>query len=127
MSTKHDIETLDDVKLMVNTFYDRIRDNEVLGPIFNEKIQDRWPQHLEKMYRFWQTILLAEHTYNGAPFPPHARLPIDEGHFIIWVKTFSSTVDEFFSGPNAEEAKKRGSLMAAIFNSKLEYFKQHNM
>lgn len=127
MSIKHDIETLDDVKLMVNTFYDRIRENEVLGPIFNEKIQDRWPQHLEKMYRFWQTILLSEHTYNGAPFPPHARLPIDEAHFVIWVKTFSSTVDEFFSGPNAEEAKKRGALMAAIFNSKLEYFKQHNM
>lgn len=127
MSIKHDIETLDDVKLMVNTFYDRIRENEVLGPIFNEKIQDRWPQHLEKMYRFWQTILLSEHTYNGAPFPPHARLPIDETHFVIWVKTFSSTVDEFFLGPNAEEAKKRGTLMAAIFNSKLEYFKQHDM
>lgn len=121
---KHDIQSIDDIQLMVNTFYNRIREDEVLGPIFEEKIQDRWQQHLEKMYRFWQTILLEEHTYNGAPFPPHARLPIDESHFVIWVKTFSATVDDFFEGPVAEEAKKRGTLMAAIFNSKLEHFKK---
>lgn len=121
---KHDIQTLDDVKLMVNTFYERIRLNEILGPIFNNKIEDRWPQHLEKMYRFWQTILLSEHTYNGAPFPPHATLPIEEKHFLIWVSVFVKTVDDLFVGEVAEEAKKRGSLMAAIFNSKLEYFKK---
>lgn len=121
---KHDILSLDDVKLMVNTFYNRIREDAVLGPIFEEKIQDRWPQHLEKMYRFWQTILLDEHTYNGAPFPPHATLPIEEKHFIIWVNVFSKTVDDLFEGQVAEEAKKRGSLMAAIFNSKLEHFKK---
>lgn len=121
---KHDIQSIDDVKLMVNTFYNRIREDVVLGPIFEEKIQDRWPQHLEKMYRFWQTILLDEHTYNGAPFPPHATLPIEEKHFIIWVNVFSKTVDDLFEGQVAEEAKKRGSLMAAIFNSKLEHFKK---
>lgn len=121
---KHDIQSIDDVKLMVNTFYNRIREDVVLGPIFEEKIQDRWPQHLEKMYRFWQTILLDEHTYNGAPFPPHATLPIEEKHFIIWVNVFSKTVDDLFEGQVAEEAKKRGPLMAAIFNSKLEHFKK---
>lgn len=124
---KHDIQNIEDVKLMVDTFYNRIRLNVILGPIFNDKIQDRWPQHLEKMYRFWQTILLAEHTYNGAPFPPHAKLPIAEEHFTIWVGLFSKTVDDLFVGEVAEEAKKRGALMAAIFNSKLEYFKKHDL
>lgn len=124
---KHDIQTLDDVKLMVNTFYERIRLNEILGPIFNKRIEDRWPQHLEKMYKFWQTILLSEKTYNGAPFPPHATLPIEEKHFIIWVNVFAKTVDDLFVGEVAEEAKKRGSLMAAIFNSKLEYFKKEGL
>ncbi|EPB65566.1 hypothetical protein ANCCEY_15368, partial [Ancylostoma ceylanicum] len=33
------------------------------------------------MYRFWQTILLDEHTYYGAPFPPHARMPLEQHHF----------------------------------------------
>ncbi len=124
---KKDIENLDDIKLMVNTFYVRIQKNHVLGPIFEERVGGRWEQHLEKMYRFWQTILFDEHTYSGAPFPPHARMPIDESHFIIWVQNWTGTVDEFFSGPVAEEAKKRGTLMAAIFNSKLEYFKQNGL
>lgn len=124
---KQDIQTLEDIKLMVNTFYGRIQKNEVLGPIFEERLSGRWEQHLEKMYRFWQTILFEEHTYNGAPFPPHARMPIDESHFIIWVQNWTETIDEFFTGPIADEAKKRGTLMAAIFNSKLEFFKNNGL
>lgn len=124
---KKDIETLDDIKFIVNTFYQRIQKNEVLGPIFEERIAGRWEQHLEKMYRFWQTILFNEHTYNGAPFPPHATMPIDERHFTIWVKTWTETLDEFFTGSIADEAKRRGTLMAAIFNSKLEYFKKNGL
>lgn len=124
---KKDIIHIDDIKLMVDTFYSRIREDEVLGPIFNDKLEDRWAQHLEKMYRFWQTILHDEHTYNGAPFPPHATMPINESHFTLWVKIFSNTVNDLFEGPIAEEAKKRGALMAAIFNSKIEHFNQKNM
>jgi hemoglobin len=124
---KKDIVHIDDIKLMVDTFYSRIREDEILGPIFNDKLEDRWGQHLEKMYRFWQTILHDEHTYNGAPFPPHATMPINESHFTLWVKIFSNTVNDLFEGPIAEEAKKRGALMAAIFNSKIEHFNQKNM
>ena len=78
---KKDISDIEDIKLMVNAFYDQIRENEVLGPIFNGIIQDRWSQHLEKMYNFWQTILLEEHTYIGSPFHHHAKLPVDASHF----------------------------------------------
>lgn len=124
---KKDIEHLDDIKRIVDTFYQRIRKNELLGPIFEARIGNRWDGHLEKMYRFWQTVLLSEHTYSGAPFPPHATMPIDESHFTVWVQNWTATVDGFFSGPVAEEAKKRGALMAAIFNSKLEYFKKHDL
>ena len=122
---KQDIHSLDDIKLMVNTFYQRIKQDIVLGPIFEEKIQDRWPVHLEKMYRFWQTILLEEHTYNGSPFPPHAQMAIDESHFVIWLKIFTTTVDDLFNGNVAEDAKKRGTLMAALFNSKFEFLKKY--
>jgi hemoglobin len=124
---KQDIKTLDDVKLMVNTFYDRIQRDNILGPIFEEKVGGKWDEHLAKMYRFWQSILLGENTYNGAPFPPHARLPIDENHFILWVKLFTTTVDDLFAGETANEAKRRGTLMAALFNSKIEYFKKHDL
>ncbi|WP_432329955.1 group III truncated hemoglobin [Mucilaginibacter sp. P25] len=54
---------------MVDSFYTKIRQDDLLGPIFNERIGDKWSEHLEKMYSFWQTTLLGEHTYSGRPFP----------------------------------------------------------
>ena len=50
---KADIQDIEDIKLLVDTFYDNIRKDELLAPIFNDKIEDRWPEHLEKMYRFF--------------------------------------------------------------------------
>jgi hemoglobin len=116
-----EILTLDDIKLLVDTFYDRIRDNELLAPVFNQQIQDQWPQHLEKMYRFWQTILLGEHTYLGSPFPPHARLPVEHEHFATWLMLFNQTVDELFTGLKAEEAKWRAAKMAEMFEAKITH------
>ena len=123
---QNDILSLDDVKLMVNTFYGKVKEDEILGPIFNERIKDRWPEHLEKMYRFWQTILLEEHTYYGAPFPPHAKLPIGHQHFERWLQLFHKTLDELFSGAKADEAKWRGNKMAQIFEVKIEMSRGSN-
>ena len=121
---KKDIKNREDIKLMVDTFYESVRDNELLSPIFKERIENKWPAHLEKMYSFWETILLEEHTYNGAPFTPHATMPLEEIHFTTWVKIFIETADELFTGPIADEAKRRGKLMAAIFNSKINFMNQ---
>ncbi len=119
-----DIQTLDDVQLLVDSFYGKVQQDQQLGPIFKANIQDRWPQHLAKMYSFWQTILLDEHTYDGRPFPPHARLPIDKVHFDRWLLLFHETVDELFQGTVAEEAKSRGNTMATLFQIKLEHIRQ---
>src|SRR5690606_11110320 len=107
--SRTDIQTLEDIKMLVDTFYDKIRKDDLLGIIFNQNIQDRRPQHLNNMYRFWQTILLEEYTYDGRPFPPHAQLPISKIHFDRWLLPFGQTVDELFEGPKAEEAKWRRS------------------
>jgi hemoglobin len=74
-----------------------------------------------KMYRFWQTILLEEHTYSGS-FPPHKQLPIAKEHFDRWMEIFTSTTDELFAGATAEEAKLRQN-MAEMFNYKINYFR----
>lgn len=121
---KQYILIIDDVKLLVNCFYYKIRTNELLGPIFNDRIKDRWPEHLEKMYRFWQTVLLGEHTYYGSPFPPHAQLPVGHEHFLKWMELFDSTVDELFTGVKAAEAKWRASKMAEMFEIKIEHYKK---
>ena len=119
-----DILKLDDVKYLVDSFYGKIREDKLLKEIFNSNIQDRWPQHLEKMYTFWQTVLLSEHTYYGSPFPPHAKMPIDKEHFDRWLQLWFETIDENFTGEIADEAKWRASKMAEMFQFKINYIRE---
>ncbi|WP_214070017.1 group III truncated hemoglobin [Mucilaginibacter sp. dw_454] len=120
-----EILTLDDIKLLVDTFYGRIQNNDLLAPIFNQRIENNWPQHLEKMYRFWQTVLLDEYTYLGSPFPPHAKLPVEHKHFETWLALFNQTVDELFTGLKAEEAKWRAAKMAQMFEAKIAHVRNN--
>lgn len=122
MPTK-DISTLDDIKLLVNTFYEKVQQDPLIGPVFNNKIGDRWPEHLEKMYRFWQTILLEVHTYSGSPFPPHKHLPVEKEHFDRWMEIFIETIDSLFVGKTSDEAKLRANAMAEMFFYKIDYFR----
>jgi hemoglobin len=122
---KKDILNLEDIKRLVDSFYGKVRSDVILSRIFNEKIGDRWPQHLEKMYRFWQTVLLDEHTYSGSPFLPHARLPIDREHFDRWLLLFYETIEENFEGAKATEALWRAQKMAEMFHHKIAYYKAH--
>lgn len=121
---KADILNLEAVKKLVDAFYEKVQEDDLLKDIFNERIGDQWPKHLEKMYRFWQTILLDEHTYSGSPFLPHATLPVQKEHFQRWLQLFYETIDTTFEGEKAEEAKMRAEKMAAMFHYKIEYFKE---
>lgn len=121
--SKKDIETIEDIKLMVDEFYGEVRQDWMLKDIFENVIQDRWPEHLDKMYRFWQTVLLEEHTYHGSPFWKHADLPVKNNHFKRWLLLFNATVDAHFSGEKAEKAKWQGQRMAEMFYSKIEFYK----
>lgn len=125
MQTQKDILTEEDVKLLVDTFYGRIQQNPLLAPIFNERIQDRWPEHLQKMYGFWGTVLLGKQTYSGSPFPPHAQLPIEAEHFREWLTIFSQTVLELFSGGKATEAIWRAEKMAQMFEYKIAHYRNN--
>lgn len=126
LQAKNDIANIDDIKILVNSFYGKVREDDTLADIFNTVIQDRWPQHLEKMYRFWQTVLLEEHTYYGSPFSPHAKLPVDAKHFERWLKLFNETVDTLFEGDKATRAKWQGERMAEMFLSKIEYYRNNS-
>lgn len=119
------IISLEDIKHLVDTFYKNVQKDDLIGPIFDEVIQDNWPLHLQKMYAFWQTVLLEEHTYFGTPFMPHLKLPITPAHFERWLLLFNATVDELFEGDIAQEAKWRADRMATMFMSKLDYYRKN--
>lgn len=127
MEHADDIIDLNDIKKLVDTFYDKVRKDALLAPIFDLRIQDRWQEHLTKMYSFWQTLLLADKTYNGNPFPPHAQLPVNHMHFQKWLALFMETVDELFRGEKAEEAKWRAQKIAEMFEIKIAYHKNQRL
>ena len=119
-----EIQSLDDIKYIVDNFYGKVRQDDLLKDIFESIIQDRWPEHLGKMYRFWQTVLLGEHTYQGFPFPPHAVMPVEAHHFQRWVKLWSETVYGTYEGEKAERAVWQGTRMAEMFLSKITYMRE---
>ena len=125
IASSKDILQIEDVKMLVDAFYTKIQADEKLGDIFNGVIQNRWPEHLEKMVKFWQTILLGEHTYYGSPFKPHASLPVEVEHFNRWLNLFYETVDANFEGEKAEEAKWRSKKMAEMFRFKIEHYRDN--
>ncbi|TWG49982.1 hemoglobin [Aminobacter sp. J15] len=89
-------EVLDETMIhaVVHGFYDQIRSDDLLGPIFNNAIADAdWPHHLAKMCDFWSSTLLRTGRYDGRPLPPHLAIPeLGEQHFRRWLKLFRSTV-----------------------------------
>lgn len=117
-----DIQNRNDIELLVNTFYDKVKTDSLIGPIFNGVIKD-WQPHLYKMYGFWETVLLDVHSYSGSPFPPHAKMPLEQIHFERWLLLFFQTIDTLFVGEKAEEAKWRAEKMAEMFHYKIEYFR----
>lgn len=126
MNQKTNILNVEDIKLLVDQFYELVRKDDLLAPIFNSRIGNRWPQHLEKMYRFWQTVLLGDHTYYGSPFAPYAHLPVDKTHFNRWLELFNRTTEDHFTGAKAEEAKWRAGKMAEMFLHKIKYYRTNH-
>ncbi len=122
-----EIENIEDVKQLVHHFYDRVQKDDLIGPIFNEKLEGRWPEHLAKMVRFWQTVLLGEHTYRGYPFRPHADLPVSSQHFNRWLELWYFTLVTEFEGDKVQIAERQASQMAKMFQMKIEYNRQAKM
>lgn len=116
---KKDIATEEDVKLLVDSFYERVNKDNMLSPIFNDFAKINWEHHMPQMYAFWGSLLLGTANYKGRPFPKHMPLPIDTTHFERWLTLFITTVDTLFEGPVAEDAKWRAFNIAGTFQYKL--------
>lgn len=99
------------IEQLVHRFYARIRADEMLGPIFNERVQD-WDKHLKRMCEFWSSVMLMSGRYHGAPMPKHAALPIDAPHFDRWLELFTATAHEVCPPAAAERFVERARLIA---------------
>ena len=116
---KNDIQTEEDIKLMVDTFYDKVNADSILSPVFNEFAKVDWDSHLPRMYSFWNKMLFAKGDFEGNPFQKHIPLPVTPEHFERWISIFTQNIDEHFIGDMAEEVKLRAKSIAYAFKSKL--------
>jgi hemoglobin len=82
---------------LVDTFYGRVRKDERLGPIFDQRVAGDWTPHLDKMKGFWRSVLLKTGEYKGRPVPVHVQIgDITDAHYVRWLELFRETVAEVF-------------------------------
>ncbi len=115
-----EINDRSDIEILVNRFYDKVKKDELLGPLF---AHIDWPKHLPTMYNFWSSLLLGDQSYRDNPFAKHVPLAIDARHFGQWLVLFKQTVDENFVGEKAEEVKSRAQSIASVWQHKMGLMK----
>ena len=120
---KKDIRTRRDIERLVDRFYDKVKADDLLGPVFNDVARVNWEKHLPVMYDFWDNTIFFSGTYSGNPMllhqHLHGRFALTEAHFHRWIDLFNATIDEFFSGDNASMAKQRAESIAVVIRSKI--------
>lgn len=123
MTATTDILGRDEIVRLVDRFYEKVRDDETLGFIFDKVAQVDWPAHLPRMYDFWQTVLFRDGGFRGDPIGKHARLVpltnMGREQFDRWLVLFEETVDELFTGENASHIKRCAADMANVIHSKI--------
>ena len=96
---------------LVESFYDRVREDAVIGPVFAERIAD-WAPHLAQMKLFWSSVALSTGVYEGRPMPKHLPLPIDARHFDRWLTLFRQTARDLCPPVAADHFIERAERIA---------------
>lgn len=97
---------------LVHLFYARIREDEVLGPLFEERLEGRWDDHLVRMVEFWESVVLLTGRYRGRPHEKHRGMLLDPRHFWRWLALFETTTRELCTGHAAETFISRAHRIA---------------
>jgi hemoglobin len=113
------IETKDDIALLVNTFYGKVLKDEALSPFFAHL---DFEKHKPQMIHFWAFVLLNEPDYRTNVTEKHLHMPLKKEHFDRWLFLFNETLDELFTGDLVEMAKQRATTIAWTINHKIEHY-----
>lgn len=104
--------TKDSIAGVVDTFYSRIGDDQLLGPIFAQAIGADWEPHLNKMKTFWSSVLLASRAYKGNPMIAHLQLPrLTQDHFERWLQLWRETAAALCSDELASLFIRKGQTI----------------
>ena len=124
MVNKPELKNRNDIAHLVSIFYEKVRKDTTLGPIFNGIITD-WDAHLEILTDFWESQLFLKRKYIGDPIKAHQKTDDFMGntmtmeHFGIWLNLWFATLDELFSGETVWMAKNRARKMNTMLFMKI--------
>jgi len=128
------IEGREDINNIVRLFYAQVRENEILGPIFNRAIPDEdWDFHMEKITDFWDSAFFGSMTFKGNPAAAHVNLDkkndykITQDHFAIWLNHWNQTINANYQGEKAEDMKMRARKMATGLYLGMWHHKPNNL
>jgi hemoglobin len=121
MSDFNSRATESQLSLLVHRFYAKVRQDDVLGPVFNSAIHD-WDEHLEKLSAFWSSVMLTSGRYKGNPMAAHLkhrdtiRPPMFERWLQLWRETAEETLGEAgAAGVVAKAERIAESLQLGMF------------
>ena len=112
------------IRTLVHAFYDRVRSDPLIGPVFAAKITD-WAPHLARMCDFWSSVTLMSGRYHGRPLPKHAFLPIDGTHFDRWLTLFGETARDVCPPAAAQHFLMRARMIAESFELAIANHRGH--
>jgi hemoglobin len=106
----------DEIKNLVLTFYGRVRTDDLIGPVFNRKIED-WDDHLAKLCDFWSSVILRTRRYEGRPMRAHLLMgdTIRAAHFDRWLDLFEETARDVLPAEAAPVFIQRARQIADSF------------
>ena len=107
---------------LVDAFYEKVRLDPEIGPIFNAVVSD-WPHHLSLLKDFWSTVLLTTGRYKGDPMMRHLHLGLDPQHFARWLTLFAQTAHETFSLETASFIAAKSHSIATSLQAGTTYVK----
>ncbi len=125
-----DIESREDIGLLVNEFYKKVVPDKLIGHFFTRVVHFTWEEHIPVMISFWETVLFGKLSYKGNPMIKHMELdalyPLDPLHFDRWLYLWQETVRQLFAGDKANEAVDRAHSIAKIIKVKIAARRTHS-
>jgi len=117
-----DIQTRADIELLMREFYNSLLADNSISYIFMDVASINLEEHLPHLADFWEQNILQTGSYKKNVMRIHLDLnnnePLTPQHFETWLSHFYKTIDNLFTGFNAELIKTRALSIATIMKIK---------
>ena len=120
--------TEEDIERLVPTFYEKVRADPVLGPIFDDAVAD-WPHHLDRLKAFWSSVMLTSGRYKGHPMAVHLRHAdaMTHANFAHWLALWKTTTNDLLDPETAAKFQSKAETIAESLQLGVHYARDRSV